>query len=212
MTFSTLIIDLDDTVYPANSGVWQAIRQRIDAYIQMKFNVSREEAVELRDGLFQKYGTTMRGLQMVYHLDEEEYLAYVHDVPLYQFISPNPALRHMLEGLPYRKVILTNADERHAVRVMDILGITDCFEQIIDVRAVAPYCKPMPEAFEIVLKILGEAPQNCVLVEDSLTNLATARQMGFFTVRVGGEVDCSHCDVNIQSILELDQVLNGGHG
>jgi len=118
----------------------------------------------------------------------------------------------MLEGLPYRKVILTNADERHAVRVMDILGITDCFEQIIDVRAVAPYCKPMPEAFEIVLKILGEAPQNCVLVEDSLTNLATARQMGFFTVRVGGEVDCSHCDVNIQSILELDQGLNGGHG
>lgn len=207
MPLTTLIIDLDDTLYPASAGVWQAIRQRIDAYIRHKFNVSAEEAVRLRDDLFQKYGTTMRGLQVVYHLDEEDYLSYVHDVPLEQFLAPNPALRKMLHGLPYRKVILTNADQRHAERVTGILGITECFEQVIDVRALSPYCKPMPEAFEIVLRLLDLPAMECVLVEDSLANLGTAKRMGFSTVRIGNSADCHHCDATIESILELEQVL-----
>lgn len=208
MTFTTLIIDLDDTVYPSTSGVWLAIRERIDEFIRIKFNVTPEKAVQLRDDLFIQYGTTMRGLQVVYHLNEEEYLQYVHDVPLERLIRPNARLKQLLLELPYRKVILTNADRRHALRVMGILGITDCFEQIIDVQALAPYCKPMPEAFEIVLKLLDEVPQNCALIEDSSTNLATAKKMGFYTIRVGGAADCDHYDAQISSILELAQVID----
>jgi len=207
MKIHTLYIDLDDTVYPASAGVWQAIRQRIDRYISERFEVPLEQAVVLRDDLFHKYGTTMRGLQVVYHLDEEDYLSYVHDVPLKDFIRPNPALGALLANLPYRKAILTNADTAHARRVLSLLEIENCFEQIIDIRAIAPFCKPMPDAFNIALKLMDESATNCAVVEDSTTNLITAKKLGFYTVRVGGDPACVECDACIDSIMGLREVF-----
>lgn len=166
-----------------------------------------EEALRLRDELFVKYGTTMRGLQVEYHLDEEDYLQYVHDVPLQNFLQSNPQLGEMLSHLPQRKVILTNADTRHARRVLSLLGVEGCFEKIIDIRSVAPYCKPMPEAFEAALGLMGEKACRSMLVEDSIKNLAAARGLGFSTVRVGGNGGSEEFDACIDSIMQLGDVI-----
>ena len=85
MPYSTLFIDLDDTLYPADSGVWKAIRERIDLYVMEKFHLPLEDARVRRQELFLRYGTTMRGLQAEYQVNEDEYLAFVHDVPLIKF-------------------------------------------------------------------------------------------------------------------------------
>lgn len=207
MSISTLFVDLDDTLYPSSTGVWKAIRQRIDAYICDRFSLPLDQALLLRDEMFHKYGTTMRGLQVVYNLNEEDYLKYVHDVPLRDYLSPNPQLKTILSELPYRKVIFTNADSNHARRVLDILGISECFEQIIDIHVIAPFCKPMPEAFKKALERMGEKPESCALIEDSTPNLITAQKMGFFTVRVGGEPVCPECNAWIPTIMELPGVF-----
>ena len=167
MNFTTLLIDLDDTVYPADSGVWQAIRQRIDLFVCEKFQLPWEEARQFRQKLFLEYGTTLRGLQAVYHIDEDEYLAFVHDVPLADFLKPDPALEQVLKQLPHRKIIFTNADTAHARRVLAVLGLEACFDEIIDIKVMSPYCKPMPAAFEIALQRAGvEDPAGCMLVDD----------------------------------------------
>jgi putative hydrolase of the HAD superfamily len=214
MNFSTLFIDLDDTIYPKDSGVWQAIRQRIDLFVVEKFHLNTEQAMKLRQDLFLRYGTTMRGLQAEYHIDEDEYLAFVHHVPLVQFLKPAPELCAMLRRYPQQKVILTNADTAHARRVLSVLGLADCFESIIDIKAMAPYCKPMPEAFKIALDRAGEPDASrCVLVDDAGHNLQAAHQLGFFTVQVGGnglhEVHRSHefPDAAIQRLADLPDVL-----
>lgn len=208
MKIRTLYIDLDDTVYPSSSGVWQAIRQRIDAFICDHYHLPLDEAVTLRQDLFHRYGTTMRGLQQVYHLDEEAYLRYVHDVPLQEYIQPNPALGTLLDHLPYNKAILTNADANHAKRVLGVLGIQNSFNRIIDIHTIAPYCKPMPEAFEIALEEMNERASECAVVEDSTANLITAKKLGFYTICVGGDDACVECDACIDSIMSLPSVLH----
>ncbi|WJX27710.1 hypothetical protein P8452_16497 [Trifolium repens] len=40
-------------------------------------------------------------------------------------------LKGILQRLPFRKVLFTNADTRHAIRVLQSLGLEDCFERII---------------------------------------------------------------------------------
>jgi putative hydrolase of the HAD superfamily len=186
MTYSTLFIDLDDTLYPADSGVWMAIRQRIDLYVMQRFHLSLAEARVRRQELFLRYGTTMRGLQAEYQVNEDEYLAFVHDVPLSELLRPNPDLCRMLQHYPQRRVIFTNADSNHARRVLAVLGLSACFQQIIDIKAMSPYCKPMQEAFRIALEMSGESdPSRGVLVDDQAHNVRAARDFGMHAIRVG---------------------------
>lgn len=211
MLFSTLLIDLDDTVYSRDSGVWQAIRQRIDLYVAEKFHLSWDEAVRRRQDLFLRYGTTMRGLQAEYSIDEDEYLAFVHDVPLAQFLRPDPDLCGMFRRYPQRKLIFTNADVHHARRVLALLNIEDCFEQIIDIKAMAPYCKPMPGAFQIALNTIGETdPTRCVLVDDAPYNIQAAREIGLFAIRVGLTEPDPHASATISRLADLPEVIPVG--
>lgn len=187
MAFTVLFCDLDDTLYPPSSGLWDAIGDRISAYMHRRLHLPEDNILALRQQYYRTYGTTLRGLQEHFGIDAGEYLTYVHDLPLRDYITPKPGLREALLNYPQRRLIFTNADRYHAHRVLEILNLSDCFEQIIDVLDTAPYCKPQPEAFEIALKIAGQVdPRQCVLLDDKVENLAVARQMGFYTVWVGG--------------------------
>ena len=87
-----MLFDLDDTLYPSTSGVWDAIGDRMDSYIIKKLGVAANEVKQIRNGLFHKYGTTLRGLKTLYHIDERDFLDYVHDIPLTQFLRNDEAL------------------------------------------------------------------------------------------------------------------------
>lgn len=186
MNLNTLFFDLDATLYPESNGLWQAIRERIDLYMRKIMGFAPEEIPDIRQRLFINHGTTLRGLQIHYDIDPANYLDFVHDLPLKEFISPDPALRAMLMSIPYRCWIFTNSDASHANRVMNILGITDCFEGMIDVWTMDPLCKPQEDAYTFALDYVGVNDSNtCAFLDDSPRNLATAKKLGFFTVLVG---------------------------
>ncbi len=210
MHFTTFLIDLDDTVYPASSGLWLAIRRRIDLFVAQKLNLPVEEASSVRQRLFFKYSTTLRGLQAMYQVDMEEFLSFVHDVPLRDYISPDPALKETLQAYPQRKVIFTNADCSHARRVLAALDLEGCFEQIIDVHTLQPYCKPMPEAFKATFNLLEVDPGQCVLIDDTLSNLVTAKSFGMRTVWITQKPPDPSADSLIAALKELPSVLSPG--
>ena len=208
MRYDTIFFDLDDTLYPAHSGLWEAILQRMQDYMLDLVDLPADQLAALRQSYLEKYGTTLRGLQREYHVNSDEYLAYVHDLPLKDFIQPNPSLRSMLLSLPQRRWVFTNADANHARRVMAIIGIEGCFEGIIDIRALEFACKPDPEAYLRALALAGEKdPTRCVLLDDAPRNLAPARQMGFFTVLVGSQTPNPAAHQTISSLLHLPDSL-----
>ncbi len=207
---TTLFIDLDDTIYPASNGLWLAIRRRIDLFVAQKLNLPAEEAAAVRHSLFSKYSTTLRGLQAMYQVDEEEYLRFVHDVPLSDYLSPDPALKEILQAYPQQKVIFTNADCTHARRVLAALDLESCFERIIDLHTFQPYCKPMPEAFQVAFDLLEVDPKQCVLIDDYLRNLVTAKSFGMQTVWITQKPPDPAADSLIPSLKELPGVLSPG--
>jgi putative hydrolase of the HAD superfamily len=208
MQIKTLFVDLDDTVYPPESGLWELIKHRISLYMHEKLNLDWDTIPQMRSAYYKNYGTTMRGLMADYEIDKEEYLRFVHDVPLGSYISNDQKLRGILQGLPQRKIIFTNADIDHARRVLNILGITDCFEMIIDIYAMFPYCKPLPDAFQIAMKNSGETlPGQIAFLDDSVTNLAAAKQMGFYSIRVGSNEPGEHYDAAIYRLQDICKVI-----
>jgi putative hydrolase of the HAD superfamily len=116
MPYTTIFFDLDDTLYPVQAGLWEAIRNRMSQYMAERMGLPVEQIDALRKQSLETYGTTLRGLQHNYHSDSDDYLAYVHDLPLDKFIQPDPVVRQMLLSLPLHRWIFTNADSQHAQR------------------------------------------------------------------------------------------------
>lgn len=208
MTFSTLLIDLDDTLYPNNNGLWGAIRERMAQFLEYRMGFSPEEIPEIRRIYFETYGTTLKGLQINYQVDADEYLSYVHDIPLEKYISPDEKIRPLLMSLPQQKWIFTNADINHARRVLAILKIDDCFAGIIDIHALSFFCKPDPQAYQNALSVAGENdPTHCVMFDDALRNLVPAKQLGVTTVLVGTNSPGDSVDISIGSLHELPATM-----
>lgn len=206
---STIIFDLDDTLYPPSTGIWDRISARIYEYMIRKVGIAESEAEQTRRHYYTTYGTTMRGLMIHHHIDPEDYLTYVHDTTLGQFITADSRLRGMLLDLPQRKVIFTNANRLHAERILQALGVEDLFQNIIDVMDVQPYCKPMNEAFQIALHKIQTPPQECVFIDDSIHNLDEAKSLGLLTIHpnaVKTEITTPH--IQLATLLDLPTVLS----
>lgn len=208
MPYTTLFFDLDDTLYPHGNGLWDAIRERMTGYMYARLDLPHDQVPALRRRYYENYGTTLRGLQIHHDVDVDDYLAYVHDLPLQSYLQPDPQLRALLARLPQNKWIFTNADIDHARRVLAVLDLADCFDGIIDVRAMQFTCKPEPGAYRLALQVAGESdPSRCVLLDDSPTNLAPARAIGFTTVLVGQNGPHPAAHHTIPRLLDLPDVL-----
>jgi pyrimidine 5'-nucleotidase len=208
MHFDTIFFDLDSTLYPESNGLWQAIRERIDLFMLERMSFPAEDIPALRQKFYIEHGTTLRGLQIHHHVDPSEYLNFVHDLPLDEYLKPDPKLRQMLLSIPRRRWIFTNSDAAHANRVMSKIGIANCFEGMIDVWKMDPHCKPKIEAYHLALDFAGvDDPQLCALLDDSPNNLATAKEMGFFTVLVGKNGLHPTADRNIDIIHDLPKAV-----
>jgi putative hydrolase of the HAD superfamily len=181
----TILFDLDETLYPRGAGIMAELRCLILDYIQTQFDLSLEEADDLRLGYFQTYGTTLRGLQVNHQIDPDEFLRCVHDIRLHEHLQPNPQLDAVLDAIPQDKIIFTNASREHAERVLDVLGIRQHFSRIVDVRDMEYEGKPHPSAYRRICELLGVAPEECLLVEDNIRNLCPAKEIGMSTVLVG---------------------------
>jgi len=184
MLIKTIFFDLDDTLYPRQSGVWQAMRMRIGRYMHEVVGIPEEQVAEVRDGYLSRFGTTLRGLQHEFSIDADDYLRFVHDVPIEAMVIPNLALAAMLGQLPQSKFIFTNSVSFHAERVLAALGIRQCFEGIIDVQAMQFHSKPDPLAYQTAYHQAGVVPSEALFVDDMPANLRPARQLGSHTVLV----------------------------
>lgn len=186
MRFTTLFFDLDDTLYPSSAGLWHAIKDRMNIYMCERVGIPEKDVPFLREQYFKIYGTTLRGLQERHNIDKDDYLAFVHDLPLQDYLTPNPVLRDVIASLPTRSLIFTNADVHHARRVLAALQLDDLFETVVDVNAVEPYCKPMAESFAIAMEIADEPdPRKCVMIDDLPRTTRAALNVGMASLLYG---------------------------
>lgn len=183
---TTILFDVDDTLYPHSSGVWEAIGARIERFMVERCAIPPDLVPQLRAEYLHSFGTTLNGLRVHYGIDPFDYLRYVHDVPLERYLQPNEDLQRMLSRLPQRKTIFSNSDQNHSRRVLRRLGIEDQFDGVVDIVALNFVNKPNPEAYRTAMQLLGlPVGGQCVLVDDQVRNLKPAMDLGWITVWVG---------------------------
>lgn len=208
VTITTIFFDLDDTLYPAQSGLWTDIKARISLYMHERLGIPAEQAQTLRQQYLEQYGTTLMGLKAHYTLDVPDFLDYVHDLPLGNYIRPTPGLRSVLEALPARKIIFTNAHTGHVQRVLAALDLEGCFDGVLDILAMHPYCKPMPESFAMALRLAGETDaRRCVMIDDLPRTTRAAREYGMFSILYGASQPHPDASAVLSDLLQLPALL-----
>jgi putative hydrolase of the HAD superfamily len=202
-----ILFDLDNTLYSESCGVFDLIDRRMNEWLISNLQIPESEVNEFRNKYFIKYGTTLRGLMLHHEVNPRDFLDYVHDVPVHEFLSADLELRETLEQVKARKVIFTNSDLKHANRILDALGVRDQFERIFDIEAMNFIPKPNPYPYQLVLNYLRLQPKDVLLIDDMERNLKPAQEMGMRTVLIGNGKPVDDRHHAIENIKELTHVL-----
>lgn len=177
------IFDLDNCLYPASTGLFALIDQRMGAYIERLLGCSAEEAKTLQKAHFHAHGTTLAGLMKEHEVDPHHFLADVHNIPLDR-VQSDERLAEFLPRLPGRRFVFTNGDAPYARRVLEAIGIHREFDDLHDIHASELRPKPDPHGYVLLCERFGIDPKRALLADDMVQNLVPAKRLGMMTIWV----------------------------
>lgn len=207
-----VLFDLDNTLYSTKCDLFSLIDVRINRYMEDVVAIEPAAVDGLRRRYWKDYGTTLQGLIRHHIVDPEDYLDYVHAVDVGSRISVDNDLRETLNNLPLSSYVFTNGSRCHVDRVVTALGLDGLFADVFDIRIADYQPKPNPAPYQQVLDQLALSGEQCIMVEDQLQNLQTAKQFGMKTVLVG-EVSTerqkySYVDAQLERSADIGKLLD----
>jgi putative hydrolase of the HAD superfamily len=180
------LFDLDNTLHDASHAAFGPTNQAMSDYIAAHLGLPFEAACALRQHYWHRYGATLLGLVRHHGVKASHFLEQTHHLPgLEDRLRCSAHDRAALKRLPGRKFILTNAPRAYAMRVLDTLRLSACFDGVLCIEDMTMFGqhRPKPDArmFRQVAARLKVPTHRCVLVEDTLTHQRSARRVGMLT-------------------------------
>lgn len=185
------LLDLDNTLHDAMPVVFPRINLAMTEYVARTVGLPHEEASELRVHYWRKYGATLLGMVRHHGVDPHDFLRETHPFPdIHRIVRRDHRLAQAIRRLKGRRVIVTNAPMHYAARVVDALGIGRLVDGLVTIESMKFAGRIQPKPSKAMLRRLAARlrvpPHCCVLVEDSVENLDSARAVGMRTVLVTG--------------------------
>ena len=202
------VFDLDNTLHNASPHIFPHINSAMTAYLQTHLGLDAAAAGELRRHYWQRYGATLIGLMRHHAIDPEHFLRATHDVDdLPAKIVREPALRATLQRLPGRKLVFSNAPAHYAAAVLQALGIADLFDDVFSIEHTGYRPKPDSYGFLRLFHRNRLRADRCVMVEDTLANLQTAKKLGMATVWVARSAKTpGYVDLSVRNLMQLPRL------
>lgn len=176
------VFDLDDTLHNASAHIFPVMNRAMTQYIQDHLALEESAASALRQHYWKIYGATLKGLMRHHGVDPHHFLSATHAFLTDDMVQTRKRLRHLINQLPGRKCVFTNAPRQYAAHVLQVLGIEDCFELVFSVESTRFHAKPSVRGFQMLLRTMRCQASDCILLEDSLPALMTAKRLGMRTL------------------------------
>ncbi|MFW5867372.1 MAG: pyrimidine 5'-nucleotidase [Armatimonadota bacterium] len=202
-----ILFDLDNTLYHPRSGLLEAGDRTITQFIAERLEMPWEQADRLRVRTWREYGATARGLEVEFGVPRREFFAgSIEQVPVREYIEPRPELREMMQALPQRLYVFTNAPSIYARRALEALDIADLIEEVFDIETTGGRPKPECGCYDHVVEAVGAPPERVALLEDTEPNLEPAADLGMLTIKVGPPPpEGDH--LYVEELLDLPELL-----
>ncbi|WP_073249130.1 pyrimidine 5'-nucleotidase [Shimia gijangensis] len=183
---TTWVFDLDNTLYPPKTRLFDQIEVRMTKYVMDALGVDQPRADHLRKQYWAQYGTTLAGLMREHNVDPAPYLIDVHDISFAE-LEPDPLLAAHILALPGRRIVYTNGTAPYAENVLNARGLSGLFDAVYGVEHAGYLPKPERAAFEAIFTLDGVTTETAAMFEDDPRNLQAPHEMGMKTVHVAPE-------------------------
>ena len=204
------LFDLDNTLHDATPHIFPHINRSMREYIERHLGLGTDAATRLRQDYWIRYGATLLGLVRHHGTDPQHFLRETHRFPnLAHCIVFQKSTLRVLQRLPGRKLIFSNAPRHYTESILEITGLARHFDAVYTIESLRFQPKPSLAGFRALLQAERLTPARCILVEDTLANLVTAKKLGMKTIWIHPQSTrhSPSVDLKIRSLLELPQRL-----
>jgi len=204
------IFDLDNTLHDARPHIFPHINSSMTAYLAEHLKLGEEDANELRTSYWRRYGATLIGLMRHHGIDPHHFLRATHPFSeLDRMVVGRRELRSTLRRLRGRRIVFSNAPEHYAREILKVLGVGDLFDDVFCIEQTGFRPKPDVHGFLRLLRQHRLQPSRCIMVEDSLENLRTAKRLRMKTVWVDASSRApAWVDVHVRHVVRLPRLLH----
>jgi HAD superfamily hydrolase (TIGR01509 family) len=183
--FAALIFDCDGTLadsMPLYHRAWRAALAANGATFDFTWEIFVSRAGVSTEGtvtaLNEEFGTSLDAARV-------EELQFAEYTRLVETVKPFPEVvaiaREHVGKLP---MAVASGGARHLVeRTLDLIGVRDLFDAVV-VAADVPRGKPHPDIFLHAAKLIGVAPERCLVFEDGRPGMIAAEAAGMRAVFV----------------------------
>ena len=202
------VFDLDNTLHNASPHIFPQINRAMTTYLQTHLGLDEAGAGALRQHYWQRYGATLTGLMRNHATDPRHFLRATHEFPaLDKMLVREPGLRATLTRLPGRKLVFSNAPVHYAHAVLDQLGIADLFDDVFSIEHTGYRPKPDSHGFLKLFRRNRVRAGACIMVEDTLANLKTAKRLGMSTIWVARAARVpAYVDFSVRNLMQLPRL------
>ena len=176
-----VVFDLDNTLYSADSGIFQQVHELMGKFVSAQLKIAIEEAKIIQRKYYKQHGTTLRGMMDNHGVDPDHFLTEVHKLD-YSIVGPNYKLNDELKKLSGRKIIYTNANMQHVFSVLDRIELSDFFDEIYDIKLANYIPKPEIAPYKEIIEKYDLNPSSSAMFDDIAKNLVPAKKVGFTSV------------------------------
>ena len=177
----TWVFDLDNTLYSADSGIFQQVSELMGKFVSKHLNIDIKEAKKIQRKYYKKHGTTLRGMMDNHGVDPDTFLNEVHQLD-YSIVEPDQKLNEELDKLRGKKIIYTNANLQHVNQVLSRLELTNMFDDIFDIKMADYIPKPELDPYKQIIDKFNINPSCAAMFDDIAKNLVPAKNLGFTSV------------------------------
>lgn len=229
------LFDLDNTLHDASHAIFPAISANMNTYIARVLSdgvntVTQAQVDAARFGYWKRYGATLLGMMRHHGVRAADFLRETHDIgDLRQMMRAETGLGRLLLRLPGRKILLTNGPTAYSTQVVRHLNLGRHFAHHIAIEQMQVHGRLRPKPSKLMLQRVlrrhGVDARDCILVEDTLANLKSAKQLGLRTAWITGYlrrgerstlaaarpkmlIHPNYVDVKVKSVRQLPRQLH----
>ena len=133
-------------------------------------------------------------------------------------LKPIPGVRDAILALPYRRCVASSSSPERLHLSLAVTGLAPLFGESVFSAVQVPNGKPAPDLYLLAARTLGEAPENCIVVEDTTLGVmaghaAGMRVIGFCgaahaTPDLAAQLRHAGAEIVIQAMYELAAVVD----